>query len=172
MKRIFIAMHYLEIGGAENALIGLLHALDYSEVSVDLFLYARRAKCSLGAAGSLHTARNPGLRPHRITAERRLSPRPHPRGTRTPARESLAVMRRGKTTAGSDHTAIFSYIGRCVTPALPRSPTVSMIWLSPSSPRMTLCSQKSGHTKKSAGSHGLLPHLPRPCFRASGLAGL
>ena len=44
MKQIFIAMHYLEIGGAENALIGLLHALDYSEVSVDLFLYARRGE--------------------------------------------------------------------------------------------------------------------------------
>lgn len=43
-KRIFIAMHYLEIGGAETALIGLLQALDYSRYDVDLFLYAHRGE--------------------------------------------------------------------------------------------------------------------------------
>ena len=37
--RIFIAMHYMEIGGAETALIGLLNALDPNRVDVDLFLY-------------------------------------------------------------------------------------------------------------------------------------
>lgn len=35
-------MHYLELGGAETALIGLLHAWDYSRADVDLFLYAHR----------------------------------------------------------------------------------------------------------------------------------
>lgn len=29
-KRIFIAIQYLEIGGAERALIGLLSSLDYT----------------------------------------------------------------------------------------------------------------------------------------------
>ena len=43
-RRIFIAMHYLEIGGAETALIGLLQALDYSKYDVDLFLYAHRGE--------------------------------------------------------------------------------------------------------------------------------
>lgn len=38
MKRILIFSHALELGGAERALIGLLHALDYSKVQVDLFL--------------------------------------------------------------------------------------------------------------------------------------
>lgn len=37
--RIFIAMHYMELGGAERALLGLLNALDVSRVSVDLFIY-------------------------------------------------------------------------------------------------------------------------------------
>lgn len=37
--RIFIAMHYMELGGAERALLGLLNALDVSKVSVDLFIY-------------------------------------------------------------------------------------------------------------------------------------
>ncbi len=37
-KSIFINMHYLELGGAEMALIGLLNAFDYNKVEVDLFL--------------------------------------------------------------------------------------------------------------------------------------
>lgn len=36
--RIFILIHYLEIGGAERALLGLLSALDPNKVDVDLFL--------------------------------------------------------------------------------------------------------------------------------------
>ncbi len=43
-KRIFMAMHYLEIGGAETSLIGLLHSFDYSRYEVDLFLYAHRGE--------------------------------------------------------------------------------------------------------------------------------
>lgn len=36
--RIFINLHYLELGGAERALIGLLNALDTNKLDVDLFL--------------------------------------------------------------------------------------------------------------------------------------
>ena len=36
--RIFINMHYMELGGAERALLGLLNAIDTSKVDVDLFL--------------------------------------------------------------------------------------------------------------------------------------
>lgn len=36
--RILINMHYLELGGAERALIGLLNAIDTDKVEVDLFL--------------------------------------------------------------------------------------------------------------------------------------
>lgn len=42
--RIFIAMHYMEIGGAETALVGLLNALDPARVDVDLFLYDHRGE--------------------------------------------------------------------------------------------------------------------------------
>ena len=38
-KRIFITTQYLEIGGVERSLIGLLRVLDYSIYEVDLFLY-------------------------------------------------------------------------------------------------------------------------------------
>ena len=39
-KRILIAIQYLEIGGAERSLIGLLNAIDYKKYDVDLFVYS------------------------------------------------------------------------------------------------------------------------------------
>lgn len=42
--KIFISMHYLEIGGAETALVGLLQCIDYTRYDVDLFLYAHRGE--------------------------------------------------------------------------------------------------------------------------------
>lgn len=41
---ILIVMHYLEIGGAETALVGLLNALDRKRVKVDLFLHDHRGE--------------------------------------------------------------------------------------------------------------------------------
>ncbi len=38
VKRILIFTHAMELGGAERALLGLLEAIDYSRVKVDLFL--------------------------------------------------------------------------------------------------------------------------------------
>lgn len=37
-KRILICSHWMEIGGAERALLGLLHSLDYAKYDVDLYL--------------------------------------------------------------------------------------------------------------------------------------
>lgn len=42
--RIFISIHYLEIGGAEISLIGLLNAIDYSRYDVDLFLQSHQGE--------------------------------------------------------------------------------------------------------------------------------
>ncbi len=39
---IIIAMHYMELGGGETALIGLLHALDPNIVDTDLFIYSHQ----------------------------------------------------------------------------------------------------------------------------------
>ncbi len=44
MKNLLFAIHYLELGGAERSLIGLLEALDYSRVDVDLFVYNHRGE--------------------------------------------------------------------------------------------------------------------------------
>ena len=43
-KRIFIFMHYMELGGAEISLIGLLQALDYSKYDVDLFVHRHQGE--------------------------------------------------------------------------------------------------------------------------------
>ena len=44
MKRLLFVIHYLELGGAEISLIGLLKALDYTKVDVDLFVYSHRGE--------------------------------------------------------------------------------------------------------------------------------
>lgn len=44
MQKLFIAIHYLELGGAEISLIGLLQSLDYSKYNVDLFVYSHRGE--------------------------------------------------------------------------------------------------------------------------------
>ncbi len=43
-KRIFISMHYLELGGAEISLVGLLQAMDYSRYDVDLFIHSHQGE--------------------------------------------------------------------------------------------------------------------------------
>ena len=43
-RRFFISMHYMELGGAEAALIGMLQAIDYSRYEVDLFLHSHRGE--------------------------------------------------------------------------------------------------------------------------------
>ena len=40
--RILILMHYMELGGAEISLVGLLGALDPARVDVDLFVYSHQ----------------------------------------------------------------------------------------------------------------------------------
>ena len=42
--QLFINIHYLEIGGAETSLIGLLQALDPDKVNVDLFINDHRGE--------------------------------------------------------------------------------------------------------------------------------
>lgn len=42
--RILITMHYMELGGAESALLGLLQSADPARVDVDVFLYDHRGE--------------------------------------------------------------------------------------------------------------------------------
>ena len=42
--RILILMHYMELGGAESALLGLLQSVDPAKVDVDVFIYDHRGE--------------------------------------------------------------------------------------------------------------------------------
>lgn len=53
-KRIFIAIHYLEIGGAEISLIGLLNALDTTKYDVDLFVFSHQGELMKLIPDSIH----------------------------------------------------------------------------------------------------------------------
>lgn len=44
MNRIFISMHYMELGGAERALLGVLETLSKPEHQVDLFIYSHQGE--------------------------------------------------------------------------------------------------------------------------------
>lgn len=44
MRSVLVAIHYMELGGAEMSLLGLLESLDYSETEVDLFVYNHRGE--------------------------------------------------------------------------------------------------------------------------------
>ncbi len=43
-KSLLFVIHYLELGGAEMSLIGLLESIDYSKYDVDLFVHAHRGE--------------------------------------------------------------------------------------------------------------------------------
>jgi hypothetical protein len=64
LKKIFIASHAMEIGGAERSLLGLLYAIDYSQYSVDLFLYR-------------HAGEFMGMIPDSVNLLPRMSAMPH-----------------------------------------------------------------------------------------------
>ena len=118
-KKIFISMHYMELGGAEISLIGLLQALDYSKYDVDLFIH-----------------RHQGELMEYIPKEVNLLPEiPAYACIESPMTEALQRRQLGivwgrmkakwlfnyylKKKNIPKSTAIFQYIGDCVSPALP-----------------------------------------------------
>ena len=117
--RIFIAIQYLEIGGAERSLIGLLNTLDYSRCQVDLFVYR-------------HSGEFMSLIPKEVN----LLPEVKKYTTLTrPIREiicegywdiaagritaHLLDWRYRKRTKAKESQAIFQYVANCTTPFLP-----------------------------------------------------
>ncbi len=119
-KRVFISMHYLELGGAETSLIGLLQALDPERVEVDLFLYDHRGEMMRHVPGWVQVlprveeyamVERPLLevlrRGHLLIAAARILAR---------IAHTIYKWRRHPT----DGSAIFGYVGKYVTPLLPR----------------------------------------------------
>lgn len=121
--RILVLMHYLEVGGAETALIGLLHALDPQRVDVDLFLYSHQGELmelipqwvnvlpEIGAYSVIERPIGEALR------------RGHPGvalGRWLARRDYVRYRRREPVSDGRQDVALMQYVGDRVTPRLPR----------------------------------------------------
>ncbi|MEY8686195.1 glycosyltransferase [Bacteroides sp. AN502(2024)] len=117
--RIFISMHYLEIGGAETSLIGLLKALDPARVEVDLFLHAHRGELMRFIPPWVNLL--PEI-PVYAFIERPLTEALRHGFLRlvwARLRAKWHFHRYIKRKRPTDGSAIFGYIGRYVTPTLP-----------------------------------------------------
>lgn len=123
--RLLFLMHYLEIGGAEISLIGMLQSLDYSRVDVDLFLYAHRGELLQFIPPQVNVL--PEV-PVYADIERSMSTalrNGHPAlvAARLWARwKHSRYARRCRKAAGkavTDDASIFQYVGNAVTPVLP-----------------------------------------------------
>lgn len=114
-------MHYLEIGGAEISLIGLLQALDPQKIDVDLFIYSHRGPLmkyipnwvNLLPENPVYAAIEIPLLDtiklgHWKVAYRRL------------VAKWKHFWYRHKKTQTLDDSSIMQYIGDYVTPVLPR----------------------------------------------------
>ena len=117
--RIFINIHYLEIGGAETSLIGLLQTLDPSRVDVDLFINEHRGEMMAYIpkwVNVLPECRAYTMIERPIKDVVRLGYL-HIAAARLWAKGRFrAYMRRKHPIDGS---AIFGYVGKYVTPMLP-----------------------------------------------------
>ena len=114
-------MHYLELGGAEMALIGLLNALDPSRVDVDLFIYSHQGPLmrfipewvnllpEIKAYSMIERPMSEALRNGQfgVIAGRLLARMRHKRHIR-------------KARFTGDDGSIMQYVGNCVTPMLPK----------------------------------------------------
>lgn len=120
-QRIIILMHYLELGGAEMALIGLLHALDPEKVDVDLFIYSHQGPLMKYIPKWVNLL--PEV-PAYAVIERPMTEALRRGHIGVVAGRMLAKYKcrnyRLKKPATGDDSSIMQYIGDCVTPWLPR----------------------------------------------------
>ena len=118
-KRVFIAIHYLEIGGAEISLIGLLQALDYNKYDVDLFIYSHRGELMEYIPKEVNLLPES---PEYAQVERPMKDALKDGYWRIVLRRLWAKRRFGhykKRKNPVDNGAIFGYIFDTVTPVLP-----------------------------------------------------
>lgn len=118
--RIIILMHYMELGGAEISLIGLLNALDPERVDVDLFIHSHRGPLMKFIPEWVNLL--PEIKPYsmierpmkealkagqwKLVANRLRARRQH---------------RRYLQTVGdvNEDISLFQYVADCITPSLP-----------------------------------------------------
>lgn len=119
--RIIILMHYLELGGAEMALIGLLNALDPDRVDVDLFIYSHQGPLMRFIPRWVNLL--PEVRAYSMI-ERQMGEALRYGQFGVVAGRMLARMRHRRYIRAAhfsgDDGSIMQYVGNCVTPVLPK----------------------------------------------------
>ncbi len=118
-KNILFAIHYLELGGAERSLIGLLGALDYSRVDVDLFVYAHRGELIKDIPSQVHLL--PEI-PEYAQIERPMKDvlkEGYWRIVWARLKAKLQFKRYVKRNHPKEGSAVFSYVMKTVVPCLP-----------------------------------------------------
>ena len=118
--RILILIHYLEIGGAEISLIGLLNAIDKTKYDVDLFVYSHQGELmQLIPDGVNLLPENPKY----STLERPMKDVLRKGHADIVAARLLAKIRhriyRRTQSISSEDASIFQYVANCTTPLLP-----------------------------------------------------
>ena len=119
MKHLLFAIHYLELGGAEMSLIGLLQALDYSKVDVDLFVYSHRGELMDAIPPQVHLL--PEI-PEYAQIERPMVDvlkDGYFRIILARLRAKRAFAQYKRRCHPKDGSAIFAYVAKYVTPLLP-----------------------------------------------------
>lgn len=118
--RILILMHYMELGGAEMALLGLLEYLDPAKADVDLFVYSHQGPLMNHIPA--HVNLLPEI-PAYAVIERPVTEALRRRHFGVVAARVLAKVRhrlyRRLNPAKGDDGSIMQYVGNCVTPLLP-----------------------------------------------------
>ena len=118
-KRIFIAMHYMELGGAEISLIGLLQALDYSKYDVDLFIYSHQGELMQFIPKEVNLLPEVSVYAHIERSMKVALLAGHVRLVLARLKAKWAFRQYLKKNNGLNSYAIFQYIGNEVTPILP-----------------------------------------------------
>ena len=118
---ILIIMHYLEIGGAETALVGLLNALDKERVDVDLFLHDHRGEMMQFIPDWVNVL--PPIKPYTMLERpiKELLRRGHC-GIAAARLLAKVVSRRRYKASGSalPNASEFHYMAKFTTPLLPK----------------------------------------------------
>ena len=118
-KQVLFVIHYLELGGAEMSLLGLLESLDYNKMDVDLFLYNLRGELVQFIPSQVNLL--PEI-PQYKQIERPIKDVLKDGFYRLGLARMIAKMkfkRYAKRNRPKDGAAIFSYVAKELSPLLP-----------------------------------------------------
>ncbi len=131
---ILFSIHYLELGGAETSLLGLLESLDYSRYDVDLFVHSHRGELLKALPAEVHLL--PEM-PEYAQIERPLKDVIRDgffRIALARLRARFEYARYARRKRPEDGSAVFSYVARRVAPLMPELPgeyDVAVSYLAP-----------------------------------------